>query len=106
MALVEGPPEPTIRPVRGLEMSFSVEAGIGDGLVHRHPAIARAVALEAAGAAVHHLVEIDLQAAMHLGAEAQADIILRRDNAGSGLRAGTASLPRHCCRWKRQCPGR
>ncbi len=85
IALVEGPPEPTIRPVRGLEISFSVEAGIGDGLRHRHPAIARAIALKAAGAAIHHLVEIDFQTAMNLGAKAQTDIIFGPDDAGFGL---------------------
>ena len=71
MALVDGPPEPTIRPVRGLEMSFSSSPASAMRLLHRHPAIAGAIALEAAGAAVDHRVEIDLQAAMHLAAEAQ-----------------------------------
>ena len=35
--------------------------------------------------AVHHLVEIDLEAAMHLRAEAQPDIVVGGDDAGTGI---------------------
>ncbi len=89
MARVDGPPEPTIRPVRGLLTSSAAEAGIGDGLVHRDPGIGRAVAHEAPGPAVNRAVEIDLEAAMDLGAEAKPGVILGGDDAGfCGPQAG------------------
>src|SRR6202012_2818797 len=46
-----------------------------------HPAIARAITLEAPRAAVDHFVQVDLQAAMHLRAKSQADVIFRCDDA-------------------------
>ena len=88
MALVDGPPEPTIRPVRWIGDVLFLETGIGDRLVHRHPAIAGAVALEAPRAAVDHRVEIDLQAAMHLAAETHLLIVFGLDDAGACLAQG------------------
>ena len=46
--LVDGPPEPMTRPVRGLTMSFSSSPRIGDGLFHGKKIVRRAVAHEAA----------------------------------------------------------
>ena len=69
MALVAGPPEPTINPVRGLETSLSSKPGVCDSLVHCYPAVTGAVPLKAPRSAVHHSIEIDLQTAMHLAAK-------------------------------------
>jgi hypothetical protein len=44
---LDAPPEPATRPVRGLETSIGCEAGVGDGLLHRHEGVGRRVAHEA-----------------------------------------------------------
>ena len=64
---------------------FFFEPGIQDRLVHRHPAIAGAVALKAPGPAVDDGVEIDLQAAMNLAAEIHPCVVVGRDDAGLGF---------------------
>ncbi len=77
MALVDGPPEPMIRPVRSLDDVLFLETGIGDGLLHREIVVGRAIAHEAARAAIDRAFEIDLEAAFDLRAEAHALVGVR-----------------------------
>ena len=76
---VEGPPEPAMRPVRGLETSLSLEAGIGDRLGHGEEGEGGAVAHEAELALVDMLGHVDLRACRAPGSGSRA----RRSRARS-----------------------
>ena len=54
MARVEGPPEPTTRPVRSLETSAVAKARVGDRLLHGDVGVAGAGGEEPRRAAVDH----------------------------------------------------
>jgi hypothetical protein len=75
IAPVVGPPEPATRPVRSFEISALRETGILDRLLHREIGVGRTVAHEAHQAAVDQLLDVELQGAGDLAAEAQVAIL-------------------------------
>ena len=85
MVRADGPPEPMMMPVRTLETSDRLEAGILDRLLHRDVIPRRALAEEAHRAAVDHVGRIERRRALHLRAEAELGIFLRARNAGLRL---------------------
>ena len=72
-------------PVRTLETSRGLEAGILDRLLHRDVIPRRAFAEEAHRAAVDHLGRIERRRALHLGAETELGIFFRARDPGLRL---------------------
>ena len=78
MVRVEGPPEPMIRPVRSLEISFASRPAVADRLLHRDMVPGRAAAQKAHRAAVDHLLGLQASARHAPGSESRARRIFRR----------------------------
>ena len=78
IAFVDGPPGADDQAGALVDDVFFLEPAVAQRLIHREEGIGGGVAHEAAGAAVDHGVEIDLDGAFHLGAEAHVAINRRR----------------------------
>ena len=72
-------------PVRSLETSLSVEAGVADRLLHGDVIPGGAAAEEAHGAAVDGFARVERGRAVHLAAEAELGIFVGAHDAGFGL---------------------
>ena len=85
MVRVEGPPEPMMMPVRSLEISARLEAGIADRLLHGDVVPGGAAAEEAHGAPIDGLARIERGRAVHLAAEAELGVFVGAHDAGVRL---------------------
>ena len=65
-----------------------VQAGIGDGVAHGHVAVGRCVAHETLELAVHLRVQVDLDLAADLAAQAGFGVVGQGDDAGAAVTQG------------------